>query len=356
MTRSTDSASGSSGRRSLAELFAGGIAASLRNEGRHEEADALSVERVAAQLGTYGALRPEPEPKRSPEATRAIRRAHASKVAAAGEAITPPELPRERPPASKWRPVKPWASQRSRARFLGKVAKHSPRFAPRDWMDRTWASVRVAFTDTGGQSARRAVCELPREPRRRVEAAILGEQHARGDLSPGVDWTHVTARGIACCAVVLWRESIGTKKRGFARVLVGVTQWMFAGLFRNPQGGRFEAARAAQSRRHPRDAKGAPHYHRNTLFATEIHGDRTRGGWMTTLSRVGFFWSVQPDADAVPAAHVGPSGFALNQYWITERAALAPPAADDLARLARAGLEVPELDASSVERVEAPPD
>lgn len=332
------------------------MAASLRAQGLHEEADAVSVERVNAQLGAPGLHRPA-EPARSPEATRAVKRAHASKIASAGEPVTPPELPRERPPAPAWRPVKPWASQRSRARFLGKVAKHAPRFAPRDWMDRTWAGVRVAFNDTGGQSARRLVCELPRELRRRAEAAILLDQHARGDTARGIDWTHVTARGIACCALVLYRESIGTRKRGFARVLVGVTQWMFAGLFRNPQGGRFEAARASGSRRHPRDGKGAPHYHRNTLFATEVHGDRTRGGWMTTLARVGFFWSVQPDADAVPAAHVGPSGFALNQYWITERAALAPPAEPDLARLAAAGLDAPELGAvSSVERVEPPPD
>lgn len=355
MTRSTDTASGSSGRRSLAELFAGGIAASLRNEGRHEEADAVSVERVAAQLGEHAHVRPA-EPKRSPEATRAVKRAHASKLAAAAEPVTPAELPRERPPRRAWQPVKPWSSQRSRARFLAKASKAAPRFAPRDWMDRTWSGVRVAFTDTGGQSARRLVCELPRELRRRCEAAILLAQHARGDRARGVDWTHVTARGIACCALVLYRESIGTRKRGFARVLVGVTQWMFAGLFRNPQGGRFEAARASASKRHARDGKGAPHYHRNTLFATEIHGDKTRGGWMTCLERVGFFWSVQPDADAVPAAHVGPSGFALNQYWITERAALAPPDAPDLARLAAAGLDVPELDASSVERVEPPPD
>lgn len=285
-----------------------------------------------------------------------MRRAHASKLAAAGEPVTPPDVPRERPPASRWRPVKPWASQRSRARFLGKVAREAPRFAPRDWMDRTWSGVRAAFGDTGGQTARRLVCELPRELRRRAEAAVLLAQHGRGDTAHGIDWTHVTARGIACCAVVLYRESIGTRKRGFARVLVGVTQWMFAGLFRNPAGGRLEGARASTSRRHPRDGRGAPHYHRNTLFATEVHGDKTRGGWMTCLARVGFFWSVQPDADAVPAAHVGPSGFALNQYWITERAALAPPAAVDLARLARAGLDVPELDASSVERVEAPPD
>ena len=353
MTRSTDTASGSSPSR-LAEVFAAGMAASLRAQGLHEEADAVSVERVAAQLGTAANL--TPAPRKGPEATRAVKRAHAAKLAAAGEAVTPAELPRERPPSKSWRPVKPWASQRSRARFLGKVARSAPRFAPRDWMDRTWSGVRVAFTDTGGTSARRAVCELPRELRRRAEAGILLAQHGRGDLSPGIDWTHVTARGIACCAVVLYRESIATRKRGFARVLVGVTQWMWAGLFRNPQGGRFEAARASGSRRHPHDNRGAPHYHRNSLFATEIHGDKTRGGWMTCLARVGFFWSVQPDADAVPAAHVGPSGFALAQYWITERAALAPPEGADLARLALAGLDAPELgDVSSVERVEPPP-
>jgi len=322
---------------SLAGVFAAAAQASLRAQGLDTEAGAFTPEHAASLLGA--AAQYAPAPRKSPAAVRAIRRAHACEHEAAGDAVTPDEVPRARPRAPAWRPVKPWASSRSRRRFAAKVARSAnPRFSPRDWCDRTWAGVRVGFCDTGGTRARRMLFELPRALVLRACAAILHEQHARGDLSPGIDWSHITARGIAACAVVLYRESIPTRKRGFARVLVGVSQNMLAALFRNPQGGRTRPG----------------HYHRNSLFASEVHGDKTRGGWVRALERAGFVHIEQPPAEACPPELVGPSGFALGQYWMTERATIEPPPRAVVAWLVEGGAIEPATEPAASSGVPPP--
>ena len=267
-----------------------------------EAAELLTPESIAAEL----AFTPEP-PSRPPVrgmSARSIRRAHARRLSEAGDAVTPIDIPREKP-ARVWRP------SRAQRRFVGAIARtNNPRFAPRDWCSRTWAGVRTGFHDTGGARICALLSELPRPLVLRARVAILFEQHARGDLSPGIDWSHITARGIACCAIVLYRESAETDKRGFARVLVGVSQKMFAALFRRHTGDR---------------TKSTPHYTKGTLFATEIHGDKNRGGWVVALARAGFCTMIQPPAEASPRELVGPSGYALGQFWISERAAVELP-------------------------------
>lgn len=303
----------------LAETLAAAARASLRNDANPhrdlEAAELLTTEAIAAELNH----KPEParhQPERGKSA-RAIKRAHRRRLAAAGDATTPAHVERCKP-APVFRASRPRADRR----FVAAIAKSSnPRFAPRDWCDRTWAGVRTAFHDTGGARASALLSELPRPLVLRARFAILYEQHARGDLSPGIDWSHITARGIVCCAVVLYRESIATRKRGFARVLVGVSQRMFSALFRNHAGDRTHAT---------------PHYSKGALFATEIHGDKTRGGWVVALARAGFVTMIQPPAEDCPRELVGPSGYALGQYWITERAEGEPPSVPILEALASA--------------------
>lgn len=323
----------------LAETLHAAAQASLRsplNPHRDlEAAELLTPEAVAAAM----AHRPEPpeHERATGKSALAIKRAHARRLRDAGDATTPAEVPRVKP-ARVFHPSKPYSSRRDR-RFAAAIARsNNPRFAPRDWCDRTWSGVRTAFHDTGGARARALLDELPRPLALRARFGILSEQHARGDLAPGIDWTHITARGMVCCAVVLYRESVATSKRGFARVLVGVSQKMFASLFRNHAGDRTHAA---------------PHYHRNSLFATEVRGDKNRGGWVVALARAGFVTMIQPPAEACPRELVGPSGYALGQFWITERASVEPPSVPILEALDRAdALEAP----SPSPRALAPPE
>jgi hypothetical protein len=308
----------------LADVLQAAAQASLRsplNPNRDlEAAEGFTAESVAAALA-YRAPPPEHAPETGKSA-RAMKQAHARRLHDLGEPTTPPSVPRLKPGRRAYAPVPAFASSRAARRFVSAIAKDAPKFRARDWNARTWAGVRTAFHDTGGARARACLLELPRPLMLRATVAILHAQHARGDLAPGIDFSHITARGMVSCAVVLYRESRETSKRGFARVLVGVSQGMFAALFRNHTGGR---------------SRETVHYTKQSLFATEIHGDKTRGGWVTSLARAGFCSMIQPPAEASPPELVGPSGYALGQFWITEAATKAPPSAPALEWLATSG-------------------
>lgn len=298
----------------LVDLFARAIEGAAQREGT----TAPSREAIAEVLGAPAA--PDPRPVQSHEAKHAQRRAHGARLAARGEELTQDERIdlRDLPRARAHRAVLP----KRGSKFFGAVARSAPKFSPHDWTDRVWAAVSFVFRTTSARRVEAAAAELPIAYRLRVLAAVLHEQTARGDERFTIDFGHITARGIIASALVLYRESLPTKKQGFARVLCGVSQRMFASLFINPQTG--------------------DRYSVGSLFATEIHGDKTRAGWVRALERAGAVEIIQPPADCVPAEHVGPSGHALAQYWITARATLGAPRLPQIAILRLFGVLAPE--------------
>lgn len=326
----------------LAATLARAAQRNLRAQGAsEEEIAAFALPKVRAQLGAAGKRPASAKPRVGGKARRAIERRHGCKLAGAGEPTTPADVPRPRPRPT-FAPMKPWEARRSRQRLVAALARTgAPRFDPLDWTDRAWAVVESAFRTPSRTPV--LVAELPRCAAARARLAILVEQRQRGDDRDGIDWTHPTARGIAACALVLYRMSKPTKKRGFGRVLVGVSQEMFAALFRNV--GRGRVRRPNKRKPWLRRVGG---YHINTLFATEVHGNRERGGWVKCLERAGFHFAVQPPAEITPEAFVGPSGYALGQYWLTERTTSAEVPAFVLDALDALGVpEAPYVPASS---------
>lgn len=303
----------------LVDLFA----RALEGAAARENTTAPTREEIAGVLGTPAA--PDPRPVQSHEAKHAQRRAHGARLASRGEELTQDERIdlRDLPPARAHRAVLP----KRGSKFFGAVARSAPKFSPHDWTDRVWAGVSFVFRTTSARRVEHAAAELPIAFRLRALAAVAHEQRARGDERTAIDFAHITARGIIASALVLYRESLPTKKQGFARVLCGVSQRMFAALFVNPQTG--------------------DRYSVGSLFATEIHGDKSRAGWVRALERAGAVEIIQPPADCVSAEHVGPSGHALAQYWITVRATLGAPRLPQIAILRAFGILAPESASTS---------
>lgn len=305
----------SSTRDQWIDLFHAGLVLTAQREGT----PIPSREDVATQLAITEAT-PAPPPRPSGPSVGSQKAAHRKRLEQLAEPATGDEHRAARderpPPRMRWRPIAAMG-RRSRERLILAVARSAPRFSPHDWSARAWGSVRAVFDGISGRRVELASLELPRSFRARVYAACLTEQRGRGDDRDGIDFAHITTRGIIASAIVLLRESVETRKRGFGRVLAGVSQAMFASLFRNPQTGRG--------------------YSVGTLFATEIHRDKERAGWVRALERAGAVEIIQPPGDVAPKEHVGPSGFALAQYWITERATIGAPRLPQIAILAAAG-------------------
>lgn len=303
----------------LVDLFA----RALEGAAARENTTAPTREEIAEVLGAPAAT--DPRPVQSHEAKHAQRRAHGARLASRGEELTQDERIdlRDLPRARAHRAVLP----KRGSKFFGAVARSAPKFSPHDWTDRVWAGVSFVFRTTSARRVEHAAAELPIAFRLRALAAVAHEQRARGDERTAIDFAHITARGIIASALVLYRESLPTQKQGFARVLCGVSQRMFAALFVNPQTG--------------------DRYSVGSLFATEIHGDKSRAGWVRALERAGAVEIIQPPAHCVPAEHVGPSGHALAQYWITVRATLGAPRLPQIAILRAFGILAPESASTS---------
>jgi hypothetical protein len=303
----------------LVDLFARAFEGASARDG----SVAPSRQEIAEVLGAPAA--PDPRPALSHEAKSAIKVAHAGRMAQRSEELTPDEAidVRDLPVQRAHRALVP----KRGGKFFGAVARSAPKFSPHDWTRRAWAGVSHVFRTTSAARVEAAARELPIAFRLRALAAVVHEQRERGNESTEIDFGHITARGIIACALVLFRESMPTKKQGFARVLCGVSQRMFAALFLNPQTG--------------------DRYSVGSLFATEIHGNKSRAGWVRALERAGAVEIIQPPASCVPAEHVGPTGHALAQYWITARATLGAPRLPQIAILRLFGLIAPESNAPS---------
>lgn len=314
----------------LAELLASAARASLARQGLHEEAAAFTTERVAAEMGEAGQLRRQ-APKRAPESLRARQaqqRARARELDAAGEAVTPEEVPREPRRRSLRVPDAPH-ERRGRAKFLASVARSSaPDFRPGDWSDRAYELAGAMFNDKSGREAWRRLAELPRNLARKIRRAAFAIAERDGELSrERASLRHVRARRIVALGIVLYREAIDTRRRGMGRVLGGRSRGNVAALFRNPQTGE--------------------HYHINTFFSVDCHGtgDPFDCGDVEALEAAGAIYREQPPIGCVPRAWVGPSGYPLNLYWFSERSCSAEPYEHERAELEAFGELDPEAPA-----------
>ena len=314
-------------REKLADVFTRALA----DAGAREGVAVPSRAEVVEQLGK----RPPAREVSSAAAVVAQKHAHRRRMAELAEPATSAERKeasaKQPVEAVQWRPIRP---PRATRRTMAAIARVAPKFSPRDWSDRVWAGNRAVFDTHLARKVEAAARELPIAYRMRVYAACLSEQRGRGDQREGIDFGHITTQGIVVAAIMLFREAVPTKKRGFARVLAGVSQNMIAAAFRNPQTG--EA------------------YSVGRLFATEIHGDKERAGWVRALARAQALQIIQPPPDVSAKEHVGPSGHALAQYWITERAVLGAPRCAQLAILASAGGECAAF-AAAVSSAATPP-
>lgn len=169
---------------------------------------------------------------------------------------------------------------------------------------------------------RRAVAEhvlaaLPRVYARAVQVAAFGQlTAAHVEATSGHEKRHAergprlrtlrNPRARACVAIAWLVYSLGrdTRRRGFARVLDGVSRGVIAALLPNPSTG---------------EAYTVSH-----IAATSNDAGRAGPndcGALVALHRAGALFKQQPDAADVPAALVGPSGYAFNVYLVSELAA-----------------------------------
>lgn len=322
----------------LAELLAGAARASLERQGRPEEAAAFTVEAVSAIVGSAAAARPAPKrPPQSRRAELAQVAERARELAAAGDAVTPAEVPRERRRRARRVPDAPH-ERKGRAKFLAAVARGSaPDFRPEDWSDRAYQLAGAMFEDKSGREAWRRLAEVPSNIARKLRRAAFAICEREGELTRGREsLKHVRARRIVALGIVLYREAIDTRRRGMGRVLGGRSRGNIASLFRNPQTGE--------------------HYHVNTFFSVDCHGtgDPFDCGDVEALEAAGVLYREQPPIECVPRAWVGPSGYPLNLYWFTERSCSAEPYEHEAAELAAFGVMDPE--ARPAARARAAPD
>lgn len=263
------------------------------------------VDQVRAVLGT-----PPPAPPALEATSAAPARAHDRRVAVVAETDRAPEgVPLERPPH---RPLTPVGSRGAWVAELQASGRGGMR--PLDWTREDYAAAELLSRSRA--AAARALCGLPPEYARRVELAALAyERQPDGRRLPTRTWAHVRARRVLALAVILWRCSRSSRRRGMARIVVGRTRGMFASLFRNV----FTGKRLSES----------------SLFATQHHTGRSRWdcGDMVALCRAGAVWKAQPPASSVPEAFRGKDrngiARAFNEYHLTRAVAAATVSDED---------------------------
>lgn len=267
------------------------------------------IDAVRALLGLPAAPPPELE-----TTSRAPGMAHDRRVAVVAEGD------RSEPGASLERPrARPLDPSGTRGGWVGDLqASGRGAMRPLDWTADEYAAAETLSRSP--RAAARALCGLPPEYARRVELAALAyERQEDGRRLPTRTWCHVVARRIVALAVVLWRVSRSSRRRGMARIVVGRTRGMFASLFRNV----FTGARLSIS----------------SLFATQHHDGASRWdcGDMVALARSGAIWKAQPPASSVAAAFRGKDRHgiarAFNEYHLTRRVAASSSSAEDPAAL-----------------------
>ena len=199
--------------------------------------------------------------------------------------------------------VKPFAvKSERRQRFEWRLANEgAPDCNPRDLPDRVFAVVRAIIWG-GGAQAVKSLAEMPPVYASRVRRAALGiERLAGGGWSEPVRGVgHIRARLTIAAGVSLYLLGMPTRRRGMARVVDGLTRGMLANAFVSPSTGE--------------------RYSISYLFGTKFKkgpADWWDCGPFVALSRAGAILKVQPPADEVPRAYVGPRGWAFNEYWLS---------------------------------------
>lgn len=259
-------------------------------------------------LAAYDARRspgPAPTPTPSVASVRAQRVAARRKIDKGAEPVTPRGMPRAARPR-RFDPLPPAAS-RARARLARWTreadARGAPAFRPTDWTERAIVGARALMAGTR-RDLEHAIAALPRCYARRVLRAALGTHDLDGvrRAAPLRTLTSCYARRTIALGWAIYVDAHETRRHGFARVLDGVSLGMLSALLgRNDDTGRPWAI--------------------STLNGTAINSSARGRGNVRALIDAGAVHAVQPSAAASPAQHVGPSGYALNQYWIGERAA-----------------------------------
>lgn len=263
-----------------------------------------SQEEIAGALeASRGAARARPERNRAP-ASLARSRAVERRRDAAGEPLGP-ELPTDerrglaivrRPRSARGTPADRGPSAKRR-RFLEGIALRAPRLRLLDWTRRI--ATRARQIGASPIEAARAVAELPRVYAIRVRRAALGIERRGTDYTAARSWRSIYARRCVAYAWAIYRASVETRRRGFGRVAVGISQGMIAALITNPQ----------TLRPYSRAGVAAP-----------MSGQRGDGcGPLVALERAGAWYAEQPPAEITPIELVGPSGHAVQHYWITDR-------------------------------------
>lgn len=240
----------------------------------------------------------EPKPRPRPSSQRGAYRAQQRALDAAAEESAAPS---KKPPRRGLAPA-------ARGKFLTRARERGcEQMAPLDWIRDDYAAAHLALA--GPSRALAALAALPRCYAQRVERAALGRvRDERGFAVATRSLDSIVARRIVAAAVVMWRASKTSRRRGHARIVVGRTRGMLAALFQNPQRARSVSV--------------------STLFATS-HGAHRRGEWdcgaIVALQRSGALWAHQPPAACASPAFVGRDrngiARAFNEYHITERAA-----------------------------------
>lgn len=276
--------------------------AAVIHAARVASGDAVELDAVRAALGAHGA------PPAAPP-SRAVVRAERARVEAAGEPV-PPEL--RGTVAAPRRPRRARAT-RSEAFRTGAMERGAPRMAPLDWTPEDFATWRAV--NRNASSARAALATLPPVYARRVELAALGMvRQDDGTRRPSRTWAHVQARRIVALAVVVYRASSPSKRRGMARVLRGRVRGQF-GTLAGVNPGTGEA------------------YSVGTFFHVNDRRPWDCGA-MVALHRAGALWRHQPPAACVEPAYKGRdrdgNERAFSEYHLTERV-LAPEGTPELA-------------------------
>lgn len=279
-----------------------------------------SREAIAEQLERSRAIAAQRPERSRGAASSAQRRAVERRRDAAGEA-THPETPLDerrglaigsraakRPgsPASRVRAPRSSkgtpapggeTSNRKRRRFLASIARAAPRLRLLDWNERIARRAR----QIGGSAteAERTCAELPRVLAIRVRRAALGIERRGSSWEASRDWSSIYARRCVAYAWAIYRCALPTRRAGFERLAIGVTQGMIAALVKNPQ---------------TLDA-----YSRAGVAGTSTGADGKGCGPLVALERAGVWYAEQPPAEVTPETLIGPSGHAVQHYWISER-------------------------------------
>lgn len=186
--------------------------------------------------------------------------------------------------------------RRARARATAKQARAEKRAAfraelarkggghcrPREVPQRIRARVRAIHETRSGSEARRALGQLPRHWRARVE---LVARTPRTGRELAADLHEPWSRLVLACAWWLYASRRTSKRHGFSHTVDGYTQAMVCALFRNAEGLA---------------------YSRSRLFATSYRASTDERGPMVALREAALIHYAQPPLEHANPRFTGP--------------------------------------------------